>query len=321
MEKYLIIIIIGIVLYFVYKSCSIKEGFGDAVTMDAVDDNNAINILAKIAKDLQEGGGLKVKGNLIVDGNIRNSNPDIVKGPDPNRYIFHTPNDARKGMWIVPAKDDAASDWLWGAGLNLNRNGNHNLGGNLTTGNIASNVVTANDNISVNNGTNEGGRIRILNSLKNGKAGHTNDWSIWNMTGGYGNKLAFWRYNGDGTNPGPAMSINDNGLVEIPGNLVVRGSIADTVNVIYPVEWDMAKWTARMVAFFNRGEPDGTKREFLIVHPGAMDVNHPNRWVSYMVGIKLGIQVLFFVDSRHENFPDPAKNNSNNHNWRREIPA
>ena len=78
------------------------------------------------------------------------------------------------------------------------------------------------DNINVSNKTQEGGRLRVLNELKNGKANQTNDWSIWNMTGIYGNKLSFWRYNGDGTGPGPALDLYDNGTVDIPGNLTVQ---------------------------------------------------------------------------------------------------
>ncbi len=88
-------------------------------------------------------------------------------------------------------------------------------------GNLKTNIITSTDNISVSNKTNEGGRLRILNELKNGKAGQTNDWSIWNMTGDYGNKLSFWRYNGDGKNAGPALDLMDDGNVNVPGNLKV----------------------------------------------------------------------------------------------------
>jgi hypothetical protein len=41
------------------------------------------------------------------------------------------------------------------------------------------------------------------------------------MTGGYGNKLSFWRYNGDGKNAGSALDIFDNGTVNIGGELKV----------------------------------------------------------------------------------------------------
>jgi len=92
-------------------------------------------------------------------------------------------------------------------------------------GNLTTNIINATDNINVSNKTNEGGRIRILNELKNGKADQTNDWSIFNMTGQYGNKLAFWRYNGDGKNAGSALDLYDNGNVGVQGNLTTQGNI------------------------------------------------------------------------------------------------
>lgn len=70
MEKYLVIILILIILYYFYTCLETKEGFADAVTVDSVDENNSINILAKIAKDILEGGGFKVKGDLNVSGNF-----------------------------------------------------------------------------------------------------------------------------------------------------------------------------------------------------------------------------------------------------------
>jgi hypothetical protein len=80
------------------------------------------------------------------------------------------------------------------------------------------NVNGGNDGLSVTNNTNEGPRLRLVNTAKTA-VGQTQDWSLWNMTGGYGNKLAFWRYNGDGTNAGPAMEILDNGNVNVFGDL------------------------------------------------------------------------------------------------------
>ena len=83
--------------------------------------------------------------------------------------------------------------------------------------------INALGNINVSNKTNEGGRINIINEVKNGKAGQTNNWTIYNMTGEYGNKLAFWRYNGDGTNAGPALEIYDDGNTNIKGNANIDG--------------------------------------------------------------------------------------------------
>jgi hypothetical protein len=121
MEKYLVIIIGIIILYYLHNCWveskiekflsmnKIKEGFGDAVTVDAIDDNNAINILAKVAKDLQEGGGLKVKGALNVDnaanfaGPVNVSNSSALGGPNANLklnnqgIIFGGPNNGLQG--------------------------------------------------------------------------------------------------------------------------------------------------------------------------------------------------------------------------------
>jgi hypothetical protein len=107
---------------------------------------------------------------------------------------------------------------------------NNDVAGLTIPGNLTTKVINASDNINVSNKSNEGGRVRILNELKNGKAGQTNDWSIWNMTGDYGNKLSFWRYNGDGTNAGPALDIFDNGNTDIKGNANIDGSLTTKGN-------------------------------------------------------------------------------------------
>jgi hypothetical protein len=102
-------------------------------------------------------------------------------------------------------------------------NSNLTIGGNINCNNYISSSkgISSQDTIVISNNIIEGGRISIRNSLKN-VAGKTNDWSIWNMTGGYGDKLAFWRYNGDGTSPGAAVEFFDNGNVEIKGTLTVK---------------------------------------------------------------------------------------------------
>ncbi|WPU66039.1 tail fiber domain-containing protein [Peredibacter starrii] len=65
----------------------------------------------------------------------------------------------------------------------------------------------------VRHNSNEGGAVRIQNMQKTGAL--VNDWVIYNMTGGYNNGLAFWRYAADGTNLGPSMNLHDNGNVGI----------------------------------------------------------------------------------------------------------
>ncbi len=101
----------------------------------------------------------------------------------------------------------------------------NSLANKLTTGGLTvPGSVGVTDNISVTNNSNEGGRVRIINGKKTA-AGQTNDWSIWNMTGDYGNKLSFWRYNGDGANAGPVLDLNDNGSVNMNGDLKIAGNL------------------------------------------------------------------------------------------------
>ncbi len=61
----------------------------------------------------------------------------------------------------------------------------------------------------------EGGALSLQNNTKTGAT--ANNWKLYNMTGGYGNGLAFWRYFADGTNPGPTMFLADNGNVGVGG--------------------------------------------------------------------------------------------------------
>ncbi len=88
---------------------------------------NSLNIVGMSADggaasrriDMWAEGGLNVYGPINAE---RLAAVNVVKGPEKNRQIFHSPDDDRKGLWIAPAKDDAASDWDWGKSLNITRN-------------------------------------------------------------------------------------------------------------------------------------------------------------------------------------------------------
>jgi len=80
MKKYLIILIIFILFYYLHKYC-IKieiEKFTSPLSTNlpyTADDLNAIRTLGLIAKDLQEGGGLKIPGNILLsDKHILSTN-------------------------------------------------------------------------------------------------------------------------------------------------------------------------------------------------------------------------------------------------------
>ncbi len=69
--------------------------------------------------------------NTLYVNTLNVGEGNIVKGPNNNKFVFHTPNDGRKELWITPAINDNATDWNWSKGLVLKRDGNHQLGGNL----------------------------------------------------------------------------------------------------------------------------------------------------------------------------------------------
>jgi hypothetical protein len=88
MEKYLIIIGILIGLYFIYKyNESLVENFeAPAQSLGGVDDTNAINTLAQIAKNLMA-GGLTVPGNMTVNGVL-----------SPAHSVWHTSTDGKQRL-------------------------------------------------------------------------------------------------------------------------------------------------------------------------------------------------------------------------------
>lgn len=69
-------------------------------------------------------------------------------------------------------------------------------------------------NIFASVGSNEGAALILENSSKNAAAAGYR-WTLYNMTGPYGNSLQFWNYNQDYTVMGPKFTINDNGNVLI----------------------------------------------------------------------------------------------------------
>jgi len=106
METFKIIVIIFLILltYQIYQlNCTVyKEGFeGTPQSVGGVDDVNAINTLAQIAKNLMT-GGLTVPGAMNISGNTNVTGDTKVTG-------------------------------ALGVGTNLNVTGNTTLGGTLTT--------------------------------------------------------------------------------------------------------------------------------------------------------------------------------------------
>ena len=64
-----------------------------------------------------------------------------------------------------------------------------------------------------------GGYLSLINPQKTGN--DMQDWTLFNMTGGYAKGLQFWKYSPSGVGSGPVMTLGDNGFVGIglPANV------------------------------------------------------------------------------------------------------
>jgi len=84
-------------------------------------------------------------------------------------------------------------------------------------------------------GSNEGGALWLENPSKTAN-NLAYRWSIYNMTGAYGNSLQFWSYNHDASVMGPKFAISDNGNVgigitspmaklDVAGNMLLQSAL------------------------------------------------------------------------------------------------
>jgi hypothetical protein len=210
------LVVIGICIIFYFCSSTNTEHFNAsndvvaAVNKVYQADVGAIRTLADAAAKLQA-------NTFTIPGVVTTNNINVSPGQwgtghvgDGTSYIVNDNLHYKKLMLV--GNNTAGGVREVGIWDNLN-----------VAGNISASSISAQDNINVNNNTNEGGRLRILNGLKK-NAGQTKDWSIWNMTGShYGNKLSFWRYNGDGHSPGSLLDLFDSGTVGVNGTLAIPG--------------------------------------------------------------------------------------------------
>ena len=136
MNKYLIIVIIIIIIFLLYNCYfSFSENFADSEqSIGGVDDNNAINTLAQLARKLMDGGA-KVPGNLTTDklslgAKFQLSGIGDGMGNDDWLRLVNPADPAKYNGGFATQKL-----WTQNIALNgdLNADGNAVVKGNLTT--------------------------------------------------------------------------------------------------------------------------------------------------------------------------------------------
>lgn len=110
--------------------------------------------------------------------------------------------------------------------------------GNVGIGMVATQKLSVAGIILSSVGSNEGGALWLENPSKTA-SDLAYRWSIYNMTGLYGNSLQFWSYNHDNSIMGPKFAISDNGNVgigttdpkaklDVAGNMLLKSVLTNT---------------------------------------------------------------------------------------------
>jgi hypothetical protein len=175
MEKYIVFIILAVGLYYLHNcwvenkiekflnSKKVTENFGDAVTVDGVDDNNAINTLAKIAVQLNSKDGLTVPGKLNfvnskqIGLGIQMDDDNLlkIKNKDGGQMIAITDNGVTKAN-VLQLGDKfrlsgVGDKWGNDAWLRLMDKDNTNYYGGLAAGQLYSEThISAMGNANIN---------------------------------------------------------------------------------------------------------------------------------------------------------------------------
>jgi len=148
MEKYIIIFVILATIYYIQTQLKNTEGFADVPTqgLGGVDDTNAINTLAQIAKNLMA-GSLTIPGSLTLKGDLVFPDANTIKAAG---RLHISPGEI---LYLLP-KANVIIGKEWGGTGDLVVQGNQTVGGNIgITGNqtVGGNIaITGNEDIKGN---------------------------------------------------------------------------------------------------------------------------------------------------------------------------
>jgi len=193
--KIITILFMIIIIYQIYlMNCRFNsiEGFeGSAQSLGGVDDTNAINTLAQIAKNLMA-GGVTVPGNMTVQGAL-----------NPAHSVWHSSTDGKHRIHYGNNSHSfykTADAHVW-----RNRDDHDRM------------VLDHNANLRVDGALNVSGNANLANfTIKKGTASPDNSKIQWGDGTG-------WRLRFQKDDSNPTMDVYDNGSVNITRSLIVGG--------------------------------------------------------------------------------------------------
>ena len=152
MQKFLLIIIILVILFLFYKFTQTSEEFENTPTQNlssSINDNNSINTLSDISKQL-------MKGSLTVPGNMTITGDTTIKGNQTNNQTITGNLNAnqltlKNGIWVTSA--DGKNRLLFDNGGSSfgSSDGSHFF--RTSDNNVNSDIVTINKNgLQINEG-------------------------------------------------------------------------------------------------------------------------------------------------------------------------
>jgi len=230
------------------------EGFADAPvqSIGGVDDTNAINTLAQIAKNLMA-GGVTVPGNINIKDGVLDikpagdwgNNASFTGGIKEAPYInFMNKADGKRNGYIMGAPDKFILS------NNVDVGGSINLTGDLTF--LDTKTIAGKARLHI------GGEELLY---------------LLNKAGVIVSKA--WGGNGNLTVEGGLSVSGRNILAELDA---LKNSV--TKPIVVTSRWDDGAFMAAMARHFNRDEPDGTKKDFLIKNESG------DNW-RWQTGIKM----------------------------------
>jgi hypothetical protein len=266
--KIICIIFMIIVIYQIYQiNCVVFkdkfEGFeGTTQSLGGVDDTNAINTLAQIAKNLMA-GGVTVPGNMTVQGALNQAHG-----------VWHTSTDGRGRTHY---SNNSHSYYKTGdAHVWRNRDDHDRM------------VLDHNANLRVDGALTVNGVLNPAHSLWHTSTDGKHRLHYGNNSHTY-YKTAdahVWRNRDDHDR----MVLDHHANLRVDGGLTVGGrnilaeldALKNSVTkpIIVTSRWDDAAFLVAMSKHFNKNEPDGTKKDFLIKNESV------DNW-RWQTGIKM----------------------------------